>query len=51
MAGGEFESTEDLLATIRRLINAISREALKSVFQERERRWKQCIGIGRDYVS
>jgi hypothetical protein len=51
MAGSEFESTEDLLATIRRLTNGISREELESVFQEWERRLEECIQIGGDYVS
>jgi hypothetical protein len=51
MAGSEFESTEDLLATIRRLTNAISRGELESVFQEWERRLEKCIQVGGDYVS
>jgi hypothetical protein len=51
MAGSEFESPENLLATIRRLINAISREEFESVFQEWERRLEECIRIGGDYVS
>jgi hypothetical protein len=38
MAGSEFESTKDLLATIRRLTSATSREELGSLFQEWERR-------------
>jgi hypothetical protein len=50
MAGSEFESTEDLLATIRQLTNAISREELESVFQEWERRLEECIQIGGDCV-
>ena len=50
MAGSEFESTEDLLATIRLLTNAISREELESVFQEWERRLEECIQIGGDCV-
>jgi transposase len=33
MAGSEFESTEDLFATIRQLTNAIWRQELESVFQ------------------
>jgi hypothetical protein len=51
MAGSEFESTEDLLATIRRLRNATSREELESVFQEWERRLENCIQVGGDYDS
>jgi hypothetical protein len=51
MAGSEFESTEDLLATIRQLTNANSREELESVFQEWERRLEKCIQVGKDYVS
>jgi hypothetical protein len=51
MAGSEFESTEDFLATIRRLTNACSREELESVFQEWERRLEECIRIDRDCVS
>jgi hypothetical protein len=50
MAGSEFESTEDLLATIRRLTNGISREELESVFQEWERRLEECIQISRNDV-
>jgi hypothetical protein len=49
--GREFEFTEDLLATIRQLTSAISREELESVFQEWERRLEKCIRIGGDYVS
>jgi hypothetical protein len=51
MAGSEFESPEDLLPTIRRLTNAISREELESVFQEWERRLEECMPIGGDYFS
>jgi hypothetical protein len=51
MAGSEFESTTDLLAKIRWLTNAISREELESVFEEWERRLEECIGIGGDDVS
>jgi hypothetical protein len=51
MAGSEFESPEDLLATMRRLTNAISREELGSVFQECERILEECIRISGDYVS
>jgi hypothetical protein len=51
MAGSEFESTQDLLATIRRVTNAISREELESIFQEWERRLKQRIRIRGDWVS
>jgi hypothetical protein len=51
MAGSEFESTEDLLATIRSLTNAISRDELESVFQEWERRLEKRIQVGEDYVS
>jgi hypothetical protein len=51
MAGGKFESPEDLFATIRRLANAISREELESVFQEWERRSEKCIRIRGDWVS
>jgi histone-lysine N-methyltransferase SETMAR len=51
MTASEFESPEHLLATIRRLTNAISREELESVFQEWERRLEKCIRIGGDYVS
>jgi hypothetical protein len=51
MAGSEFESTEDFLATISRLTNVISREELESVFQKWERRLGECIRIGGDYVS
>jgi transposase len=51
MVGSEFESTEDLLATIRGLTNAISREERETVFQEWERRLGECIRIGREYVS
>jgi hypothetical protein len=51
MAGSEFESPEDLLATIRPLTNAISREEVETVFQEWERRLGECIQIGGEYVS
>jgi hypothetical protein len=51
MAGSEFESTEDLLARIRRLTNAISREELDSVFPEWERRLEVYIRIDGDEVS
>jgi hypothetical protein len=51
MAGSEFESTEDLLTTIRLLTNAISREELESVFQEWEKRLEECPRIGGDDVS
>jgi hypothetical protein len=51
MTGNEFESTEDLLATIRRLTNAISREEFESVFQEWERRLEEWILIGENSVS
>jgi hypothetical protein len=51
MAGSEFESTEDLLATIRQLTNAISRKELESVFEKWERRLEKCAQVGRDYVS
>jgi hypothetical protein len=51
MAGSEFESTEDLLAMIRRLTNEISREEFESVFQEWERRLEECIRIGGEYIS
>jgi hypothetical protein len=46
MGGSEFESPEDFLATIRRLINAISREEFESVFQEWEKRLGKCVRIG-----
>jgi hypothetical protein len=45
MAGSEFKSTEDLLATISALTNAISREELESAFQEWERRWGNASGF------
>jgi histone-lysine N-methyltransferase SETMAR len=51
MARSEFESTEDLLATIRRLTPAISRARLESIFSEWERRLGECIRIGGDFVS
>jgi histone-lysine N-methyltransferase SETMAR len=51
MAGREFESTDNFLATIRRLATAISREELESVFQEWERRLEECIRIGGEYIS
>jgi hypothetical protein len=51
MAGSEFESTEDLVPTIKWLVNVISREELESVLQEWERRLEECIRIGGDDVS
>jgi hypothetical protein len=50
MAGSDFEWREDLLAPIRRITNAISREELQSAFQEWERRLEECIWIGGDSV-
>jgi hypothetical protein len=51
IVGSEFESTDELLGTIRMLTNAISQEELGSTLQESERRLEKWIRIDGDYVS
>ena len=49
--GMEFESEEDLLDEVIKVLSQISREELESVMDEWEQRLLACIANGGDYVE
>jgi hypothetical protein len=47
--GHKFESADEILQGIARIVHSIQRGELDSVFKEWERRLKRCITVDGDY--
>jgi hypothetical protein len=49
--GKEFESADEILQAIARIVHSIPRCELDSVFEEWERRLERCITVDGDYIE